>query len=224
MNISMNRPSVALVALFIGLTTPVLAQLPKLPTKPTTTITPTITTDTVKTAATPAVADDSTATALDQAVAASAKGDNTATAQALETSTKAMDAEAQKASGDFKDKLSGQTSKLKALIPMAKSGLLKGDILAKAIGFAKTALAANRLSGLLGGGSGLVGKAAALTGGLNLMKGGLGGIGGSALSGGSSLIDGALGSVGKLGSLGSAAEPAVKSQLGGVLNFAKGIL
>ncbi len=177
-------------------------------------------TDTVKMAA----VTDSTITQLDQAVAASAKGDNAATAQALETSTKAMDVEAQKSSGDFKDKLSGQTSKLKALIPAAKSGLLKGDMLTKAIGFAKTALAANQLSGLLGGGSGLVGKAAALTGGLNLMKGGLGGIGGSALSGGSSLIDGALGSVGKLGSLGSAAEPAVKSQLGGVLNFAKGIL
>ena len=222
MNININRSSIALIALIMSVTTPILAQLPKLPAKPTTTITPVMTTDTVKTAA---VTDsDSTITQLDQAVAASAKGDNAATAQALETGTKAMDAEAQRSSGDFKDKLSGQTSKLKALIPAAKAGLLKGDILAKAISFAKTALAANRLSGLLGGGSGLVGKAAALTGGLNLMKGGLGGIGGSALSGGSSLIDGALGSVGKLGSLGSATEPALKSQLSGVLNFAKGIL
>jgi hypothetical protein len=222
MNTNMNRLSVVFALLSLCAATPLLAQLPKLPANPSTTVTPVIATDTVKRAA--VVATDSTTAQLDQVVAASAKGDNAATAQALETSTKAMDAEAQKSSGDFKDKLSGQTSKLKALIPMAKAGLLKGDILTKAIGFAKTALAANRLSGLLGGGSGLVGKAAALTGGLNLMKGGLGGIGGSALSGGSSLIDDALGSVGKLGSLGSAAEPTVKSQLGGVLNFAKGIL
>lgn len=199
-----------------------MAQLPKLPARPTTTVTPVISTDSVKTMATAAT--DSTTAQLDQAIAASMRGDNVATAQALEASTKAMDAEVQKSSGDFKEKLSGQTSKLKALIPTAKAGLLKGDILAKAIGFAKTALAANRLSGLLGGSLGLVGKAAALTSGLNLMKSGLGGIGGSALSGGSSLVDGALGSVDKLGSLGSAAEPTVKSQLGGVLNFARGVL
>lgn len=197
------------------LTAPVYAQLPAMPAK-------TSNSAPAEAAQQPA---DSTVAQLDAATAATAKGDNAATAAALETSAMALEKEAaQSSAGEFKDKLSGQTGKLKALIPLAKSGMLKGDVLTKAIGFVKTALAANRLSRLMGGGGGLVGKASLLTGGLNLMKGGLGGIGGSALSGGSSLIDGALGSVGKLGSMGSAAEPAVKNQLGGVLNFAKGLL
>lgn len=167
---------------------------------------------------------DSATVQLDQAVAANAKGDKAATAAALKASTAALETEASKSSGDFKDKLLGQVSGLKKMIPLAQSGMLGGGVLGKAVSLIKMALGANRLSGLLGGGS-LLGKASALTGGLNLMKGGLGALGGSAQSSGGSLISSALGAVGQLkGPTAAAAEPAVKSSIGSVLNFAKGIL
>jgi hypothetical protein len=168
---------------------------------------------------------DTTTTQLDQAVAANAKGDKAATVAALEASTAAVEKEAGKSSGDFKDKLMGQVGGLKKMIPLAKTGMLGGGVLGKAVSMVKMALGANRLSSMLGGGGSLLGKAAGLTGGLNLMKGGLGALGGSAQSSGSSLIGSALGAVGQLKGPGAAAaEPAVKSSIGSVLGFAKGIL
>lgn len=172
-----------------------------------------------------ASAADSAAASLDQAVAASAKGDKAATVSALNAGVAAAEAQAATSKGDFKDKLMSQAGNLKNLIPGVASGAVSGNILTKAISLVKMALGANQISSLLGGGGSLLSSAGALTGGLNLLKGGLPSLGGEAASTGGSLISTALSGVSKLGGIGgAAAEPAVKQQLGGVLNFAKGIL
>jgi hypothetical protein len=172
--------------------------------------------------ATTVQATDSTVALLDKAVSASSGNDKAATVQALQSSTEALEKEAATGSGEFKEKLMGQAGNLKKLIPMAKTGMLSGGALQKVVGMVKMALGANRLSSLLGGSS-LLGKASALTSNLNLLKGGLSVLGGASQAGGSSLISGALASVAKLDTGGAAAEPAVRNQLGGVLNFAKGL-
>lgn len=166
---------------------------------------------------------DSTGASFDQAIAAQAKGDKAATVQALETSTATLESEAKKSKGSFKDKLASQAGNLKKLIPLAQSGLLKGDVLSKAMGLAKLAFGGSKLESLLSGAS-LLGKASALTGNLNLLQSGLSALGGSAQSSGGSMLSSALSSVSKLDSGGATAEPAVRSQLGGVLNFVKGAL
>ncbi|MEZ0608191.1 hypothetical protein ACAW74_06740 [Fibrella sp. WM1] len=194
-----------------------LAQLPAgLPKAPTT-----MTADTA--AQSPA---DTAAAKLDAALAASSKGDKAATVSALNAGVAAAEAQAATSKGDFKDKLMSQAGNLKKLIPGVSSGLVGGNVLSKAVSLVKMALGANQISSLLGGGGGLLGSVGALTGGLNLMKGALPAIGGGAAAAtGSSLISNALSSVSKLSGVGgAAAEPAVKQQLGGVLNFAKGIL
>ncbi|MEZ0487483.1 hypothetical protein [Fibrella aquatica] len=168
---------------------------------------------------------DSAAIKLDQAIMASDKGDKTATVNALNDGIAAAEVQAATSKGDFKDKLMSQTSNLKKLIPGVASGAVSGNVLTKAVSLVKMALGANQVSNLLGGGGSLLGSVGALTGGLNLMKGALPSLGGQASSTGSSLIGSALSGVGKLGGMGgAAAEPAVKNQLGSVLNFAKGIL
>lgn len=173
---------------------------------------------------------DTVAYKLDDAVAASNKGDRTAAVTALNAGVAAAEAQAANSKGDFKQKLMGQAGNLKKLIPGVSSGLVGGNVLTKAVSLVKMALGANQISHLLGGGGSLLGSVGALTGGLNLMKGALPAIGGGSASGqaaamGGSLINNALSGVGKLGGVGgAAAEPAVKQQLGGVLNFAKGIL
>lgn len=172
--------------------------------------------------ATPA---DSAAATLDKAVAASEKGDKGAAASALKAGADAAEAQAVTSKGDFKGKLMNQAGNLKKLIPGVQSGLVKGAVISKAVSLVKMALGANQISSLLGGGGSLLSSAGALTGGLNLLKGGLPSLGGEASGMGSSLISGALSGVSSLsGAGGAAAEPAVRNQLGGVLNFAKGIL
>jgi hypothetical protein len=166
---------------------------------------------------------DSTAMMLDKAVSANASGDKAATVTALKASTASMEKTAKVSKGDFKDKLMGQVGNLQKLIPLAESGMLGGGVIQKAAGLAKMALGANQISSLMGGGS-LLGNAAALTGGLSLLKGGLPSLGGVSASTGGSLISSAMSAVGGLSSGGAAAEPAAKNALGGVLNFAKGVL
>ena len=168
---------------------------------------------------------DSAATMLDKAVAAGEKGDKGAAASALKAGANAADAQAATSKGDFKGKLMNQAGNLRKLIPGVQSGRVKGAVISKAVSLLKMTLGANQISNLLGGGGSLLSAAGALTGGLNLMKGGLPGLGGDASGTGGSLISGALAGVGSLsGAGGAAAEPAVRNQLGGVLNFAKGIL
>lgn len=169
---------------------------------------------------------DTAAAKLDAAVAASSQGDKAAAASALNAGVAAAEAQAATSKGDFKEKLMSQAGSLKKLIPGVSSGLVGGNVLTKAVSLVKMALGANQISNLLGGGGSLLGSVGTLTGGLNLMKGALPAIGGGqAAATGGSLLNNALSGVSKLGGIGgAAAEPAVKQQLGGVLNFAKGIL
>ncbi|WP_138994690.1 hypothetical protein [Larkinella sp. C7] len=172
------------------------------------------------------ISSDSTATLLDKAVAANAKGDKTGTVKALQAGTTALETEAKSNTGSLKDKLLGQVGNLKKLIPLAQSGLLKGDILQKAVNLAKMALGANQVEKLMGGGN-LLSKVTGLTSNLNLVKTGLSALGGSSASTGNSLITTALGGLSKLskgGVAAKAAEPAVKGQLDSVLGFVKGVL
>lgn len=210
-----TRPKLTLVGLFLSTAT-AFAQFGTLPKAvPTTT--------TAVSAAAPVA--DSAAIQLDQAVAASDKGDKAATVNALNAGVAAAEAQAATSKGDFKEKLMSQTGNLKKLIPGVASGAVSGNVVTKAISLVKMALGANQISSLLGGGGSLLGSVGALTGGLNLMKGGLPSLGGDTASKGGSLIGSALSGVSKLSGIGgAAAEPALKQQLGGVLSFAKGIL
>ena len=216
----MKNSKSILLAVFMLTATVGFAQMPKaMPKMPTSTeATPMAksTTDSVATT-------DSTAMMLDKAVSANTSGDKAATVTALKASTTSLEKTASASKGDFKDKLMGQVGNLKKLIPLAESGMLGGGILQKAAGLAKMAIGANQINSLMGGGS-LLGSASALTGGLGLLKSGLPSLGGASASTGGSLISSAMSAVGSLGSGGAAAEPAAKSALGGVLNFAKGVL
>lgn len=214
----MKKTKIVFVASLMLISTVGFAQLPKaMPKMPSTDMASTtkVVTDSIAT--------DSTAILLDKAVSANASGDKVATVQALKSSTAALEKTASTSKSDFKDKLMSQVGNLQKLIPLAESGMLGGGVIQKAAGLAKIALGANQISSLLGGGS-LLTKATALTSNLGLLKGGLSALGGTSASTGGSLISSALSSVSALSTGGAAAEPAVKSSLGSVLSFAKGIL
>ena len=167
---------------------------------------------------------DTTNSHLDQAVKALDKGDKAASAQELKTGIAALETQANQQPTSFKDKLLAQVGKLKALLPLIMGGGLSSGILGKAVGLAKLASGGNQLAGLMGAGS-LIGKGSQLTSSLSGLSGAMSVLGGA--STGQSLISTALGSVGKLdqgGMAAKAAEPAVKNQLGSVLNFVKGAL
>lgn len=162
---------------------------------------------------------------LDKAVDALNKGDKAASAQALEAGIAGLEAEVQQKPTSFKDKVLAQVGKLKTLLPLIAGGGLSGNVLQKAVGFTKLASGANRLEGLMSAGS-LIGNAGKLTSGLSGLGSAMSVLGGKQ-SAGQSLISAAMAGVGKLsggGALAKAAEPAVKSQLGSVLNFVKGAL
>lgn len=164
-------------------------------------------------------------TQLDKAVTALENGDKAGSAQALQSGIAAVEAEAQKKPSSFKDKILSQVGKLKTLLPLITGGGLGAGALGKAVGLTKLASGAGRLENLISAGS-LIGKAGQLTSGLNGLNSAMSVLDGGA-STGQSLISTALGSVNKLGQGGmvaKAAEPAVKSQIGGVLNFVKGAL
>ena len=161
---------------------------------------------------------------LDNAVAALNKGDKTTTTQELQTGIAGLEAEAQKNPTSFKTKLLAQASKLKALLPLIPTGALGNGILGKAVSLAKLASGGNQLESILSAGS-LLGKGSQLTSGLSGISGALSALGGK--SSGQSLISSAIATVGKLdqgGLVAKAAEPAVKTELGGVLNLIKGAL
>ena len=162
---------------------------------------------------------------LDKAVAALNKGDKAGSAQALKTGIAGLEAEAQQKPTSFKDKLLSQVGKLKLLLPLITGGGLGGNVLQKAVGLTKLASGANRLEGLMSAGS-LIGNAGKLTSGLSGLGSAMSVLGGGQ-SAGQSLISTAMAGVGKLsggGPMAKAAEPAVKSQIGSVLNFVKGAL
>ncbi|AQG81222.1 hypothetical protein [Spirosoma montaniterrae] len=162
---------------------------------------------------------------LDRAVAALEKGDKAASAQALQSGIAAVEAEAKAKPSSFKDKILGQVGKLKTLLPLITGGGLGSGVLGNAVGLTKLASGAGRLENLMSAGS-LIGKASQLTSGLNGLSSAMSVLGGGA-SAGQSLVSTALAGVGKLnqgGMVAKAAEPAVKNQIGSVLNFVKGAL
>lgn len=167
---------------------------------------------------------DATIAHLDNAVAALNKGDKATTTQELQTGIAGMEADAQKNPTSFKAKLLAQASKLKALLPLIPTGALGSGVLGKAVSLAKLASGGNQLEGILSAGS-LLGKGSQLTSGLSGIGSALSALGGK--SSGQSLISSAIATVGKLdqgGLVSKAAEPAVKTELGGVLNLIKGAL
>ncbi|MCP9762873.1 hypothetical protein [Lacihabitans soyangensis] len=169
------------------------------------------------------VVTDSSEILLDNVLKLSAGSDHEATATALTKTVEKIEKSSENTSGEFKDKLLGQVGNLKKLIPLAKTGGLQGGVLQKAIALVKMALGANQLSSILGGKS-LLGKTAGLTSNLGLMKSGLSLLGGPSAASGGSLISGAMSSINLLKTGGAAAEPKVRDSLGGVLNFAKGLI
>lgn len=166
---------------------------------------------------------DSSEILLDNVLKLSTSNDNAATASALTKTVEKIEKTSGNTSGEFKDKLLGQVGNLKKLIPLISAGGLQSGVLQKAIALVKMALGANQLSSILGGKS-LLGKTAGLTSNLGLMKSGLSLLGGPSAASGGSLISTAMSSVNLLKTGGAAAEPKVRDSLGGVLNFAKGLL
>lgn len=163
---------------------------------------------------------------LDKAVDAQVAGNSEALLQSLNAGTTALDKEAKADKGSFKDKLLSQVGVLQKLAPMVKSGLLKGDVLKKIVNTVKMLLAAKRVESLMGGSS-LLSSVSGLTKNLGLMKMGMSALGGDAQSKLGGLLSTAMSGVSSLSKGGLAAktaEPAVKKQLGGLLDFVKGAI
>ncbi|MCU0324074.1 MAG: hypothetical protein MUF45_02315 [Spirosomaceae bacterium] len=160
---------------------------------------------------------------LNNAMSMHEKGDLKGLESALSLSSSKLESEAKESKGDFKDKLTSSLGGLKALIPLAGQGQVKKDGLQKVINTVRLLLGANRLSGMLGGGN-LLGNVAGLKGNLGLMQLGMSALGGQSSNQLGSLISSAMGGIGQLergGVAAKTAEPAVRKQLGGVLDFVK---
>lgn len=212
------RSTLLLISLGFCATSICQAQLGgiKIPTKPTA--------STVQAPAQNAI--DSTKTPealLDKAVLANDKGDKSATVAALKSGTAALETEAKSNTGSLKDKLLGQVSTLKNLIPLAESGMLGSGVLQKAAGVAKLLIAHQRIEGLIAGAS-MLSNVGALTSNLGILKTGLSLLSPASQSSGGSLISTAMAGLGKLsqgGFAASALAPTVKGQLGSVLDMVK---
>ena len=156
------------------------------------------------------------------------KGDNKAFGNALSAATGALETEAKASKTDFASKMLGQVGVLNKMLPLASKGMVKPGPLQKIVSTVKMLIGANKISSMLGGGGSLIGKAAGLKSNLGLMQMGM-----SALGGGSqqdklgSLIGSAMGNVDLLSKGGLVAkktEPALKTQLGGIMDLSKGLL
>jgi hypothetical protein len=161
---------------------------------------------------------------LDKAVLANDKGNKAATVEALKSGTAALETEAKGNTGSLKDKLLGQVSNLKTLIPLAESGMLGSGILPKAAGIAKLLVAHQRIESIIGGAS-MLSNVGALTNNLGMLKTGMSLLSPASQSLGGSLISAAMSGLGKLsqgGPAASALAPTVKGQLGSVLDMVKG--
>lgn len=165
---------------------------------------------------------------FDIAMSLQGKGDNKAFGNALSAATGALETEAKASKTDFASKMLGQVGVLNKMLPLASKGMVKPGPLQKIVSTVKMLIGANKISSMLGGGGSLIGKAAGLKSNLGLMQMGM-----SALGGGSqqdklgSLIGSAMGNVDLLSKGGLVAkktEPALKTQLGGIMDLAKGLL
>lgn len=165
---------------------------------------------------------------FDKAMSLQGKGDNKAFGSALSMATNALETEAKASKTDFASKMLGQVGVLNTMLPLASKGMVKEGPLQKVVNTVKLLIGANKISSMLGGGSSLIGKAAGLKSNLGLMQMGM-----SALGGGSqqdklgAMIGSAMSNVdllGKGGLVAKKAEPALKTQLGGLMDLAKRML
>lgn len=165
---------------------------------------------------------------FDKAMSLQDKGDNEAFSDALSKATGAFEKEAKESKSDFSPKMLSQVGLLSKMLPLASTGMVQKGPLEKIISSIKMLIGANKISNMLGGGGSLVGKAAGLKSNLGLLKTGM-----SVLGGGEkqdqlgSLIGSAMGNVDLLekgGLTAKKAEPALKTQLGGIMSLAKGLL
>lgn len=108
---------------------------------------------------------------LGKAISLSESGKNAELAEVLKSGSFALEGEAYTRGNDFKGKLLGQASALKDLIPLAKSGALKTDVLKKVVNTIRLLLGANQINNLLSEGKeGLLGNAESLTNSINLLR------------------------------------------------------
>jgi hypothetical protein len=165
---------------------------------------------------------------FDKAMNLQGKGDNKAFGNALSSATNALETEAKSSKTDFASQDAWANEYIEKNDSVGKQRYGKARAVAKGCQHGKMLIGANKISSMLGGSGSLIGKAAGLKSNLGLMKMGM-----SALGGGSqqdklgSMIGLAMGNVGLLGKGGFAAkkaEPALKTQLGGIMNLAKGLL
>jgi hypothetical protein len=170
--------------------------------------------------------DEDIAVNLDNALAMSEKGDMPALEMAMTKVQTQVEKQAGEGNSDFKDKLLTAAGGLKNMIPMLSKGATKTTELQKIISTIKLLLGAHKLSNMLGGGGSLLTQAAGLKSNLGLMKMGMSVLGGKGDQMGS-LIGSAMSGVAQLekGGMGAkTAEPALKKQLGSILDLAKGAL
>ena len=110
---------------------------------------------------------------LDEAVTLSQKEGKEELVEALKSGSFALESEANTRGNEMKEKLLGQVGALKSLIPLAKDGTLKTDVLSKVVNTIKLLVGANQINNLLSEGKeGLLGNAETLTGSLNLLQSG----------------------------------------------------
>jgi hypothetical protein len=170
--------------------------------------------------------DEDIAVNLDNALAMSEKGDMPALEMAMTKVQTQVEKQAGEGNSDFKDKLLTTTGSFKNMLPMLSKGAAKTADLQKIISTIKLLLGAHKLSNMLGGGGSLLTQAAGLKSSLGLMKMGMSVLGGKGDQMGS-LLGTAMSSVTQLekGGMGTkTAEPALKKQLGSILDLAKGAL
>lgn len=163
---------------------------------------------------------------LDSATGLQAKGDKENLSKVLTSAVSGIETEANSTKSELSGKLLSQAGLLKKLIPLAQKGLAQKGALEKIVNTVKMLLGANKISNLLGSGSSLLGQASTLKSSLGLIRTGMSVLGGGESQKLGSLVSTALGSVGKLekgGITGKAAEPVLKSQLGGITNMIKGL-
>lgn len=163
---------------------------------------------------------------LDKAIAAVGAGDKATSVSELQMGINNLKKEVNNNPGSINDKALAQASNLEKLLPLAQSGALQANVLQKATGMAKMALMYQRIEKLVNGAKNLSTVVGPLTSNLKGLGGAMSLLG-AAGNGGQSLLTSALGGLSKLGQGGpaaAAAEPAVKGQIGSLLNFVKGSL
>lgn len=165
---------------------------------------------------------------LDNVISMSESNNGSQMASLLSQGVSMIEKEANTGNPAIKDKLLGQVSNLKGLIPLATSGKLNVGNLTKIVNTVKMLVAANRLKNMIGGGkSSLLGKGSDITNSLNLLQGASSVLGSGLSDQFSKLLGSTTKSVGKLdkkGLFGNLAAGATEKKLGKLVNLVSGAL